>query len=133
MTRTITTLAAAGITLAALTGCVPQDQTGTPTPTTSRAPYSFTFPTTKTVAPVADPYSSTGTWKVPTQIQPGTYQVNPIKPGRTGYWSTCANLVCDPFDGMIDNELVSGPGYVVIPDTAVAIELRNVALTPDVQ
>lgn len=90
--------------------------------------------TTRTGAPTTtrqvDPLSSTGTWLVPSQIPHGTYQITLNQEGRRGYWALCSDLMCEPGAGMISNDLVNGPGYVVIGPDAVAVELSRVTLTP---
>lgn len=132
MKRT-TILAVAALAVAGITACVPiEEQAGTgsaATTTWSYTPPKFTAPTT-TVPVKPDPYRTTGTWLVPGEIAPGSYRVA-IQPGkRSGYTATCSTLACDVGGGMIDNELYSGPGILVIPETAVSVELSRVILTP---
>lgn len=132
MTRTITTILAAALTLGALTACVPQDETGTAVPTTT--PWSYTRPKfaapTTTIPVKTDPYRTTGTWLVPSEIAPGNYRVT-VQPGQTrGYTATCSTLTCDIGGGLMDNANYSGPGILVIHANAVSVELKRVILTP---
>lgn len=133
MTRRITTILAAALTLGALTACVPQDETGTAVPTTT--PWSYTppkFAAPTTAIPVkTDPYRTTGTWLVPAEIAPGTYRVD-LQTGKTrGYSKTCADYTCEiGTPGFINNELYSGRGILVIPANAVSVELSRITLTP---
>lgn len=129
---TIALLAAAAVVGA--TACVPEDKTGTAVPTTtpwSYTPPKFTAPTT-TIPVKLDPYKTTGTWLVPSEIAPGSYRVS-VQPGQSrGYTAVCADLSCDPGPGMISNENYSGPGtgIVVVPADAVSVQLKRVILTP---
>jgi hypothetical protein len=69
---------------------------------------------------------------VPDEIAPGTYRVS-LQPGeRRGYGAVCGDYECDPFGepGMISNDNYSGPGVMVIPPTAVSVELKRITLTP---
>ncbi|WP_280503846.1 hypothetical protein [Nocardia farcinica] len=113
----------AALAAVTITACQPTEPTPTPVQQVVDAGVDSTTPT-----PVLDPLSSDGTWLVPTQIPHGTYLVTPDQ-GRRGYWALCADLMCEPGAGMITNDLVAGPGYVVIGPDAVAIELRRVTLT----
>lgn len=133
MNRTTITLLAAAATVAGLTACVPiEEEAGTgsaATTTWSYTPPSFTAP--KTTVPVKpDPYSTTGTWLVPGDIAPGTYRIQPIKASKTAYYAVCATYACDPGPGIIKNDLPDGPGVLVVPESAVAVELKNLTLTP---
>jgi len=79
-----------------------------------------------------NPYSSTGTWLVPEEIAPGTYRVN-LAPGEDhGYGAVCGDYECDPFGepGMLSNDNYFGPGVMVIPESAVSVELKRITLTP---
>ena len=55
-----------------------------------------------------------------------------LAPGQSsGYHAICADYTCEPnTPGFIRNELMSGPGVVVIPPNAVSIKLNNLILTP---
>lgn len=72
-----------------------------------------------------DPYSSDGTWLVPSEIAPGTYRAA-VKPGSfagMGYYKTCADYTCEiGTDGFIDNGLLQGPGIVLVPSNAVSVK-----------
>lgn len=75
----------------------------------------------------SDPYSSDGTWLVPTEITPGTYRV---AAHGMGYSKLCADYTCEiGTNGFISNELYRGPGVLVIPSNAVSVELSNISLT----
>jgi hypothetical protein len=41
----------------------------------------------------------------------------------------CADLACRPGPGMIGNDIYEGPGVLVVPPDAVAVELSNIELT----
>jgi hypothetical protein len=84
--------------------------------------------TTDAPAPKADPLSTDGMWLIGKDIPAGTYQVTPKE--STGYWALCSDLSCDVGAGMIKNDIVDGPSYVVIPADAKAIKLQRVTLTP---
>lgn len=85
-----------------------------------------------------DPLVTDGTYLVGSEIQPGTYRVVPAENlfGEMGYWARCADLACevdmDGLDstGLITNEIVQGPGFLVVEQTDVAVELRGLVLTP---
>jgi hypothetical protein len=125
---------AAGVAVLGLTACDPSQLEPTPTP----VPRVVDATETPWVAPTSvlpvkvDPYTTTGTWLVPSEIAPGTYRVN-LK-GANGYYEVCADLACDiDFDGddstgMIDNAFLEGPGFVEIPAHAEAVTLRGVEL-----
>lgn len=122
----------AGLALAAalLAGCVPptmgRNITGSG-PAAGSSPRSVS-PTLES-EPV-DPYSSTGQWLVPDEIAPGTYRVS-LNPGeRHGYAAVCGDYECDPFGGMISNDNYNGPGVMVVPPSAVMVELKRITLTP---
>jgi hypothetical protein len=87
------------------------------------------FTTTEAPAPKLDPLSTDGMWLIGKDIPAGTYQVTP-KSSIAGYWALCSDLSCDIGEGMIKNDLVDGPSYVVIPADAKAIKLQRVTLTP---
>ena len=81
-----------------------------------------------TAGAAADPYSSDGTWLVPTEITPGTYRV--ASTGSLGYSKVCADYTCEiGTDGFISNDLYQGPGVLVIPSNAVSVQLSDVSLT----
>jgi hypothetical protein len=83
-----------------------------------------------TAGATGDPYSSDGMWLVPSEIAPGTYRAA-IKPNMfdSGYYAVCADYACEPGPGMISNDYMIGPGIVVIPPSAVSVELNNLSLT----
>ena len=125
------TLAAAAASVIALSACEPIEVDGYPTPADHTVPaVEWTAPTSKlpvTPAPV-DPYSSNGTWLVPSEIDYGTYKATSTS-DLFGYWALCADLACQPGPGMIQNEIVDASGYVVIGPDAVAVELDDIVLT----
>jgi hypothetical protein len=53
-----------------------------------------------------------------------------------GYWARCADLSCEidmdgsDATGMISNEIVNGPGFLVVAPTDAMVELNGLALTP---
>lgn len=128
-----TVLAIAAATAVGITGCAPttmgrniasSDNTRLRTVEATSAPRQTTKPT--------DPYSSTGTWLVPDEIKPGTYRVN-LNPGEdSGYGAVCGDYECNPFGepGMLSNDNYYGPGVMVIPPSAVSVELKRINLTP---
>ena len=125
--KTILVTAAIATTLVA---CAPMSTVGSPTRVGDAKTSRGASPTLED-APV-DPYSSTGTWLVPDEVAPGTYRVN-LQPGeRHGYGAVCGDYECDPFGepGMISNDNYSGPGVMVIPPSAVSVELKRITLTP---
>ncbi|MGW5514643.1 hypothetical protein [Nocardia africana] len=135
--RTAIALIAAAATTFAVTACDPDDSNSSPASLSSTAglvPAAVSRIAT-TPPPPVDPYSTNGTWLVPSEIAPGNYRVIP-KNSRGGYWETCADAGCDiDFDGsdhtgLIDNDNVDGPGVVNIPTWAYSIKLRNVRLAP---
>lgn len=87
---------------------------------------------------IVDPLVTDGTYLVGSEIQPGTYRVAPAENlfSEMGYWVRCADLACqvdmDGLDntGLIANEIVDGPGFLVIEETDVAVELKGLVLTP---
>jgi hypothetical protein len=79
-------------------------------------------------AVTGDPYTSDGTWMVPSEITPGTYRVA-LTTGAMGYSKICADYTCEiGTSGFIANELYRGPGILVIPATAVSVELSRISL-----
>lgn len=77
-----------------------------------------------------DPYSSTGTWLVPSEILPGRYRAT-VKPGvDSGYYMVCASYGCDAFGNgeFVTNGYFSGSSIFVVPDYAVSVELHDVTL-----
>lgn len=84
--------------------------------------------------PAADsassPLTDDGTYLVGEQIQPGTYAVSPD--AETAYWARCSDVACDPFSStnpsVILNEIPTGPSFLVIEPTDVAVQLRSVTL-----
>lgn len=85
---------------------------------------------------VADPYSSDGTWLVPSEIRPGTYRAVQTSKDWPGYVAVCADAECDvDFDGddttgLIRNDIVKGSSVVVVPPGAFSVEIQRVTLTP---
>ena len=76
------------------------------------------------------PYSSDGTWLVPSEIAPGTYRTALASGESMGYYATCADFACEiGTPGFITNDNLRGPGIVVVPPNAVSIELRGLVLT----
>lgn len=130
----ITTAAAAAV----LTGCSPISTVGSPARSSdARATSALdaSLPGERSASPTlesnpVDPYRSTGTWLVPEEISPGNYRVNLSSSRRSGYTAVCADLACRPGPGMIGNDIHDGPGVLVVPPEAVAVELSNVELTP---
>lgn len=97
-------------------------------------PYTpkYTTPTSKWNAPKkVDPYSTNGTWLVPSEIAPGTYRAI-TNDSIGGYYEVCATMGCDAFgDGeLITNDFFEGSSIVVIPPNAVSIKLDDATLTP---
>lgn len=111
------------------------DAPSTSTPeTTSAAAVETTFE-----APVAtaDALTENGVWKVNADILPGLYRVVPEEGwDKVPYWARCADLTCSlsgsggMAGAVIDNAMLTGPGYIAIEPTDVAVELRDVTLTP---
>lgn len=126
MKKIIIATAAAAVVL---TGCVPTTM-GRNVASTNSASARSASPTLED-NPV-NPYNSTGTWLVPDEIAPGTYRVGLLPGESSGYGAVCGDYECDPFGepGMISNDNYNGPGVMVVPPSAVSVELRNVALTP---
>ncbi len=136
----ITTAAAAAV----LTGCSPISTVGSPARSSdSRATSALdaSLPGEKSTSPTqaasptleadpVDPYKSSGTWLVPEEIAPGTYRVLLGSSRLSGYTAVCADFACRPGPEMIGNDIHDGPGVLVVPPDAVAVELRNVELTP---
>ena len=127
--------AAAVLATIAVTACEPVAETDSFTSDRPARTNRVTTEWTPPPAPKTDPYTTSGTWLVPSEIAPGTYKVTPTD--STGYVATCADLACEidfdgsDFTGLIDNKLVTGKAaYLVIPAHAVAVELRDVTLTP---
>lgn len=122
----------AGYTAAPVTTVAKPAPTTTAKPAPSLEDVIRNSPGTKAAAPVkkvADPLTTDGTWLVPGDIKPGTYRVIPTSTyGISGYWALCATLVCNPGAGMLDNDIVSGPGFLVIGADAVAVEHKRVKL-----
>jgi len=136
----ITTAAAAVV----LTGCSPISTVGSPVRSSDAKATSAldaslpgeksTSPTLESTSPTlesnpVDPYKSSGTWLVPEEIAPGTYRVSLSSPQRSGYTAVCADYACRPGPEMIGNDIHDGPGVLVVPPGAVAVELSNVELT----
>ena len=73
-----------------------------------------------------------GTWLVPNQIGPGTYQVQSSS-SFGGYVEVCADLACkvdfdgSDYTGMIDNYVVSGPTYITVPSYAKAVTMKRIS------
>ena len=127
MKKVIIATAAAAVVL---TGCSPISTIGSTAKSSSGSKSTSVRAASPTLeAEPADPYSSTGTWLVPDEIAPGTYRVTPMS-NRSGYTAVCADFECRPGPGMIGNDLHDGPGVLVVPPSAVAVELSNVELTP---
>lgn len=126
--KKIVTAAVAVAAAAALSGCIP-----TTGGSSSFAKSGSTRPASPTLEDVpVNPYSSNGQWLVPDEIRPGNYRVS-LQPGKsTGYGAVCGDFECNPFGepGMLSNDNYSGPGVMVVPQSAVMVELRGIALTP---
>jgi len=77
-----------------------------------------------------NPLTDDGTYLVGEQIQPGTYAITPD--AETAYWARCSDVACDPFSptnpSVLLNDIPTGPGFLVIEPTDVAVELRSVTL-----
>lgn len=127
--NTAATLASLALVALAAAGCTTEPE-ALPTPGTSLPDTYVAPPLPAPPTPAAkDPYRSTGTWLVPSQIAYGEYRVTLT--GSTGYWKLCGDLSCKlGTDGFLDNEFLQGPGILVVPLNAVSIELRGVILTP---
>ena len=82
-------------------------------------------------ANAADPYSSDGTWLVPTEIAPGTYRAIVRSDAYGGgYFKVCADYSCKiGTPGFIDNDSFEGSAILVVPPNAVSVELSDVELT----
>ncbi|MBF6515575.1 hypothetical protein IU421_14980 [Nocardia cyriacigeorgica] len=127
---------AAGVSVLGLTACDPSQFEPTPTP----APRLVEATETQWVAPTSvmpvqrDPYKSNGTWRVPSQIAPGDYQVIITDTDGSGYWAICADAGCaidgdgSDFTGMIDNGFIFEDDYLHVPPHAFSIKLRGVEL-----
>ena len=128
MKKIVITTAAAAVVL---TGCSPISTIGSTAKSSSRSTVTPTQAASPTLeANPVDPYKSTGTWLVPEEIAPGNYRVSLSSSRRSGYTAVCADLACRPGPGMIGNDIHDGPGVLVVPPEAVAVELSNVELTP---
>lgn len=108
----------------ALTGCG----------VTTTAPYVARGPLVPapTVAQAPDdPMSTNGVWMVPGEIPPGNYRTK-MQPGETsGYSEVCADIACEiGTPGFISNDLYDGPGILSVPESAVAVKIKNIILTP---
>ena len=130
MKKVIIATAAAAVVL---TGCSPISTIGSAAKSSSGSKSTSVRAASPTLeAEPADPYSSTGTWLVPDEIAPGTYRVS-LQPGESnGYGAVCGDYECDPFGqpGIISNDNYYGPGIMVVPQSAVSVELKRIALTP---
>lgn len=95
-------------------------------------PVSSTSTAARRVAAASvDPYSSNGTWQVPSQIPPGTYRTALAAWQTNGYYTICADCTCEPnTPGFIRIDFLNGPGVVMIPPNAASIKLNNLILTP---
>lgn len=105
---------------------MPQVLSPTATPPTFRAP----------IATRVDPLNSDGTFRVGSDIAPGTYSVSITSRSGVGYWARCASVACEiTFDGsdtgMIDNDLLTGPGYLEILPSDAYVQLRGVSLVAE--
>jgi len=128
MNRIAITLAATAVAVA---GCAPVGMVGSTARSTGGAT-ARSAPGTPLESDPVDPYSTTGTWLVPDEIAPGTYRVSVHGDGKWGYGAVCGDYECDPFGepGMISNDNYNGPGIMVVPQSAVSVETRNITLTP---
>lgn len=120
---------AAGVAVAALMGGCAIPLTSSPVthtpPTITAAVHSET---PATAAP-RSPGSGDGTWLVPSQILPGTYRAEQTG-SSSGYVALCSALRCDIMAGeMIQNFIVDGPEYIVIPSYAASVKTQRVTLT----
>ncbi|WP_280420052.1 hypothetical protein [Nocardia carnea] len=129
--RTTAALIAAGLTALTLSACDPATAADEPSDPTTRRVSAPTWTPTTSVAPVVkvvDPYSTTGMWRVPQDIAPGTYQATTTS---TGYWKLCRTAACEiGTDGFIDNDLYQTQTYLTIPADAAYVEIKNTTLTP---
>lgn len=74
-----------------------------------------------------------GTLRVGTDIQPGNYVVSVGDDwlmGDTGYWERLSCTTGD-FSCILSNEVVTGPGYLTVLPTDVAVKVQNVQLQPE--
>jgi hypothetical protein len=69
-----------------------------------------------------------GTYLVPSQMAYGTYQAVPNN-SIGGYVEVCANLACQVGAGMIENYIIDGTTYIVVPSNAVAVTIKRAQLT----
>lgn len=84
-----------------------------------------------------DPLTTNGTWLVGSEIQPGTYRVTPAE-GMFAmpYWARCADFTCSMSGSggvagaILENSTVTGPSFITIAESDVAVELQDVILTP---
>jgi len=128
MNRIAITLAATAVAVA---GCAPVGVVGS-TARSAGVTSAKSAPGTPLESDPVDPYSTTGTWLVPDEIAPGTYRVS-LQPGeRNGYGAVCGDYECDPFGdpGIISNDNYYGPGIMVVPQSAVSVEIKRITLTP---
>lgn len=83
--------------------------------------------------PSVDPYTSTGVWSVPDDIAPGRYAITPGTGAVTSLrWvQACRDRWCEQPISETTEYAPEGGGqkYIVIPDTAQAVNNNGVVLT----
>lgn len=122
--------------IAAVGGGNDDATTAAPEPAASvEAPVEEYTPPTATM----DPLTNNGTYLVGSEIEPGTYRVEPATgtfSSGIGYWARCADVSCSlqgtggVTGGILDNATVDGPSFLVIEPTDTAVQLQDVVLTP---
>lgn len=96
------------------------------------------LPVAEYTAPVKtmDPLTEDGTYLVGEEITPGQYRVTPDEGAWVSHWTRCADITCSPsgtggvLGSILDNGIVTGPSFLTIEPTDVAVELNGVTLTP---
>lgn len=87
-------------------------------------------PNVDSVSDAPNPLTDDGVYLVGTDIEPGTYAVKPD--GDTAYWARCSAVDCNALSvdnpTVILNSIPTGPEFLVIDPTDVAVELRSVTL-----
>ncbi|WP_280399424.1 hypothetical protein [Nocardia carnea] len=66
---------------------------------------------------------------VPSEFHPGTYKAVPDPDAQystTGYIEICSDHECDIGNGLIENMIVDGPTYFVVPDGALKVKTTDV-------
>lgn len=128
----IAALAGVGIIAAIAAPSDEPDAIATPSVPTNEAPVALPEP-----APSADPLTTSGTWLVGEEIQPGSYKVIPNGPSGMGYIARCSAAACSMqgngggvLGDILENKAVQGPAYIDILPTDVAVQTSFVTLEP---